>query len=1010
MSAFGSYAGEETLDFTKFGDSGVYLITGETGSGKTTIFDAVSYALYGKASGGARNKNLMLRSDFADNKARTEVTLDFEIGGKKYTVTRTMTPHTKRKTGETTFHEGVDLILPDGSAVGGSRETEAKILEIIGLDRDQFSQIVMIAQNDFLRFLQSGTKERVEILRRIFGTGHLALFQELLKERRKAAEDDAARVRGDFERNGVDPYKRDERFAEWERRLASDSAAIQNLDERIACRDRSRTELAGTIAVAEDLSKKLNELEARREALSEHASKAGYIAGIKKEHIRGETALRRVMPIAEKADQAEKSYSDACSGLEEGRAAADAAKENLERAAETLAKLPPLEASREALNDLKLDCERQSGKYSKLTALKSNRGEIANKLRALSGLAAELAAVEKTIAELPPPDGARTELERLKRESEENTRKLAELGALQTNRDAIAAKRRSLESAQSEFERLNAEYLAADGKYKLIEEQFLRNQAGILAETLKEGLPCPVCGSAEHPAPAAAADKDIGEAKLKRSREISEKAHEKREGKTSECDKLFSEIGALEERFFNDLSKYVPDLNGETASKSLDAEAERARSASAVFSDKIRSCAETLARLTETMESCAKKRDKLAPQRVALRSETDTLTERFLKDLSEFIAETDWNSSAERLESAIAETLAAADDLTVRKNEGEKTLLELAQKWADAKRGQTESEAALHKAAALVLERENRAREQEKSLGGIRQSYQLALSGNGFAGEADYAAALLTDEELAVMAKTIADYADSDKQLARDIERLETETSGKERPDLEKMISESDAIKDALAELNSRRDALKLGFENTSRVLNELRESAGKLAGAERELEAVKGLDDVANGHLNFETYAQTAYFERVLHAANQRLKVMSENRYVLRRKEEITGGRAKTGLELEVSDSYTGKKRGANSLSGGESFMASLSLALGLSDVVQQNTGGIRLDAMFIDEGFGSLDSDVLELAVRTLSDMAGGKRTIGIISHVAELRDRIDRQVRVDKTTNGSRISLAG
>jgi exonuclease SbcC len=192
-------------------------------------------------------------------------------------------------------------------------------------------------------------------------------------------------------------------------------------------------------------------------------------------------------------------------------------------------------------------------------------------------------------------------------------------------------------------------------------------------------------------------------------------------------------------------------------------------------------------------------------------------------------------------------------------------------------------------------------------------------------------------------------------------------------------------------------------------MLRELRESADKLAAAERELEAIKGLNDAANGHLNFETYAQTAYFERVLRAANQRLKVMSENRYVLRRKEDAADGRARTGLELEVADSYTGKNRGANSLSGGESFMASLSLALGLSDVVQQNAGGIRLDAMFIDEGFGSLDSDVLELAVRTLSDMAGGKRTIGIISHVAELRERIDRQIRVEKTTSGSKIRLA-
>ena len=1046
MSAFGSYKGEETLDFTKFGEGGLYLITGETGAGKTTIFDAISYALYGKASGAARGKSLTLRSDFADDRARTGVTLDFEVGGKEYTITRKITPHTNRRTGEATFTEGAELILPDNTAVDRIRDVEAKILEIIGLDRDQFAQIVMIAQNDFLRFIQSGTKERVEILRRIFGTGHLARFQDLLKEKRKEAEEIAARIRDDFKRCDADPYKRDELFAEWELRLETDSAETQNLDEQIARCDKSRTELAGTIAVAAELSKKLDELASCREASAEHDAKAEYIARIKKEHGRGETALRRVKPAADKAAESEKSYSDTCAGLNEAKAAAGAAKENLERASETLAALPPLETAREALNGLKLEYERESGKLSKLTEMKSNRGDIAKKLRSLGDLLAELAAAEKTIAELPSLSEAQAELELLKRRSEENSIKLAELAALQTNRDEIEAKRKSLESAQTEFERLNAEYLAADGKYKLAEEQFLRNQAGIIAETLKDGVPCPVCGSREHPAPAAKTDKDIGEATLKRSREQSEKAKEKRDEKVSECDGLNSEIAALTERFLDDISKYkitedrvrgarslpacpVPSsvdaeapigpmrlrrardfaLLVQTASKSLDEAVDLARSTSAHMTAKIRRDEEILAKLAETMASSTKKRDKLAPECVALKSGIDTLTERFLKDLSEFIAEADWDSSAERLDSAVKETRSLVDDLTVKKNDGERALRELSKKWDDTKRDQAESEAALHKASALVSERESREREQSESLGEARTQYELALSANGFSGEADYASALLTDEELEVMAKTAAEHADSGKQLARDIERLETETSGRERPDIEKMISDSDAMTDALAELNARRDALKLRMENTSRMLRELRESADKLTAAERELEAIKGLNDAANGHLNFETYAQTAYFERVLRAANQRLKVMSENRYVLRRKEDAADGRARTGLELEVADSYTGKNRGANSLSGGESFMASLSLALGLSDVVQQNAGGIRLDAMFIDEGFGSLDSDVLELAVRTLSDMAGGKRTIGIISHVAELRERIDRQIRVEKTTSGSKIRLA-
>jgi exonuclease SbcC len=258
------------------------------------------------------------------------------------------------------------------------------------------------------------------------------------------------------------------------------------------------------------------------------------------------------------------------------------------------------------------------------------------------------------------------------------------------------------------------------------------------------------------------------------------------------------------------------------------------------------------------------------------------------------------------------------------------------------------------------------------------------------------------------MIARIADYGKIGEQLQRDITRLESETSGKEKPDVDQLNTEANAIKTAADSLRTVRDETKLRLEQTARLLKELKKSSDALVKAEIEYATVKGLSDVANAKLDFETYAQMSYFERVLRAANVRLKLMSQNRYVLLRKKKSDDGRKSMGLELEVADSYTGKNRSANTLSGGESFMASLSLALGLSDVVAQSAGGIHLDAMFIDEGFGSLDAEVLELAIRTLSDMAGSNRIIGIISHVAELRERIDKQVCVEKTTAGSRISL--
>jgi len=259
------------------------------------------------------------------------------------------------------------------------------------------------------------------------------------------------------------------------------------------------------------------------------------------------------------------------------------------------------------------------------------------------------------------------------------------------------------------------------------------------------------------------------------------------------------------------------------------------------------------------------------------------------------------------------------------------------------------------------------------------------------------------------MTKTLTDYGKNGEQLSRDIKRLESETLDKEPPDLQKLKTEAETANSKSQELGKLREEIKSRLNITEAKLKELRAAAVNFEEADKSYAAVKQLSDTANGKLDFETYAQMAYFERVLSAANRRLKAMSQNRYTLLRKAQSSDGRIKTGLEIEALDAYTGKTRSANSLSGGESFMASLSLALGLSDIVHQSSGGIYLDAMFIDEGFGSLDTETLDIAIKTLSQMAGTDRIIGIISHVSELRERVDRQIRIEKTPGGSRIRMS-
>lgn len=857
MSAFGSYADVQTIDFTRFGPAGLYLITGDTGAGKTTIFDAISFALYGRASGDGRGDYNMLRSDFTDSRARTGVELEFASGGKHYNIKRSI-----RSTGQ-----DVCLTLPDGTALSGDRNTKPKIAEIIGLDREQFAQIVMIAQNDFLRFLQSNTDERLKILRRIFGTEALRQFQERLKTLVRSEHDKRALLLHDFERYGVDVYKRDEVFREWEAQLKADRVELADADKQIRALDKKKQSLAAELAVAEDLGNKFTGLETCRAELKNREARNDEIEGYKARITRGETSLYKVKPAAEEARKAAGSYA--------------AAQESLAKAIEQ---------------------------------------EIA--------AAAELEAADKVVSALPPLAGKQEAYHELVREWEAAAEKLQRLKALKAHRDEIITKLSGLSAKQSEFNALNLRYAEASNNLAALEDAFLRNQAGILASGLTEGTPCPVCGSEVHPAPASAPGTGVTEEMLKSAKENTDKTQEKRARKSTECG--------------------------------------------------------------------------------AAKAEIDTLTNRYMSDIKPFAPSAAWDDPESDPAGLLAETQAVVSGLAARRETDAGELTRLTEKWASASTRQAKAGTQLKSSQTLTAERGENEKKQRLAKEAALDAYTAALAEHGFPDEAAFKAALVTEDELASLKKQVLDYEKKGEQLTRDISRLEAETAGRELPNLDNLRGESESVHAESKTLNDTRDIINSRLSRIETGLAELRQAAAGFDRAERSYATVKQMADTANGRVDFETYAQMAYFERVIKAANLRLNLMSQNRYTLLRKLGIEDGRRRSGLELEVLDAYTGKARSASSLSGGESFMASLSLALGLSDIVQQSAGGVRLDTMFIDEGFGSLDNEVLDFAIRTLSEMAGEHRTIGIISHVTELRERIDRQIEVLKTTSGSKIKL--
>lgn len=998
MSAFGSYADTQVIDFTELGVNGLYLITGETGSGKTTVFDAISFALYGKASVSGRDEYQMLRSDFASDKAKTFVELEFICGESRYKIKRSIKKNT----------QDVELLMPDGISISRRKEVDNKVIEVIGLDREQFAQIVMIAQNDFLRFLQSGTDDRLKILRRIFGTDIFKTFQERLKSLVKIQSDERNFIIHDFERYEVDIYRRNEKFEQWKQQILTDTDEVADLDIKIKELDNKKQKLAAELAIARDLDKKFSQLTQLNMQLVEHTILADEIIKLSKRTDAAEIALRKIKPFADDKSKAISEHVTAINNLSKAKEMLNTAVKQLETATKTISELPSLEDKQNLLNEIIKKWEIASEQQKKLKILDSNQKKIIQKQSELHTIKNQLESANKKISALPLIDEKSKALEDLNKLLSDETIRLDKLTALQSDSITIDGKQKELAFAQADFESLHLKFDEADAKCRDIEEMFLRSQAGIIATSLISGKPCPVCGSKVHPEPATLSDSNLSEAKLKKERDSRELLRIARDKKSSDCGKLKAELELLIKQFRENLLYNIPDANIETANSILSETTARSTKKVEELNKEKLVLKDLVTELKASKTRYESIRDSLSPKCTSLESEIQTLTTLFLRDLSEFVSEPDWLNSKTMLYNILSKCQTEVSNIKTKKEKSEIEFTLLKKLWEEETQKKVNAEKSYASAITLTNERD----EFEKNLYAVKisktTSFELALKEYNFDSEETYISALLTEAELMQNKKRISDYERQGEQLTRDIERINIETKNKIKPDIEKLNSDAEFVNDESHNASKKRDSVKIQLENTNTSLKWLTTRAADFEKVEKKYAALKQLTDTANGRLDFETYAQMAYFERVLKAANLRLKMMSQNRYTLIRKEDVSDGRKRTGLEIEVLDSYTGKARSANSLSGGESFMASLSLALGLSDVVRQNVGGIHLDAMFIDEGFGSLDSEILELAVRTLSDMADIGRIIGIISHVPELRERIDKQIQVEKTSSGSKIKI--
>ena len=918
MSAFGSYAGKNVIDFTGQ-QQGIFLITGDTGAGKTTIFDAITYALYNQTSGGERNGNMM-RSQYAQPETETYVELEFLYRGQTYRVRRNpdykITKTLKNgKIREQKVPHSVELTLPDGTVFPEKKNaTDAKIIEILGLTADQFSQIVMIAQGDFLKLLYTKSDERKMIFSKLFRTDIYWKIQENL--RRKSME-------------------MDERIQENDRAFEQEKSRIILLPE---------SEELPLDELVERLRERL------KDALKEQNLRRANVEELNKKITKYEE-INKLFVSLEKIRQTGKE-------LEARQAESKERRQQIENALkadkvlvaeqQNLRQQQEVEQSAQAIAKM---TETLTNNQEMFETLKTQLQEVeAEQKREAADIQKKMLALEQSFPSYEALQNARSEEQQAKKVwedlgkiSEESFhKKKAGIAAL---KEQQKRQEQVVEQTKKNWEQTSLSASESAKHYEHMYEAFLKEQAGILAENLSAGCPCPVCGSTVHPDPAKLSDHAVTELEVEQAKKTRAAAEEKR-----------------------DLAYAA--FEAEKTEKQKLAQAVEKEEADFVLAQTI-----------------AKQQRKEAEQNyVSLQKTAEQIREKLVyPSLAE----------AKKQYAAMQKALEAAEQEIAKKRQKVSELAEAMNTLKGQKLAEEENQKTAKKLAVKT-----------------EKEYAKLLEKSGFVSEETYHLAILPERSRSKLEREEKEYESQCLRQQSEQKLLEKQVSGKTYTDTTELNEQLKAEKQALKEAEKTYMELHTAYENDRSVLQNCAVYLEKGKKLESEDQVIKSLSKTANGRLSgsakidFETYIQRQYFKQIIHEANKRLLTMSNHQFILKLKEEAnTGRKTNEGLDLSVYSLVTDSERDVKTLSGGESFLAALAMALGLSDIVERSAGAIHPDMMFIDEGFGSLDAQSRQQAIEVLGELAGDSRMVGIISHVTELKEQIDRKLVVSRTDKGSR-----
>ncbi|MBS5933860.1 MAG: SMC family ATPase [Clostridiales bacterium] len=1026
IEAWGPYKEKVVVDFTKFNQGSLFLITGPTGAGKTTVFDAISFALYGDVSGKTREKG-SLRSDFATAGEDTYVELLFEHKGKRYRVYRAPKYERPKKRGEgtTVSQEIAELYIEDQTPIVVITEVNRKIEEILGMTYLQFKQISMIAQGEFLELLVASSKDRVEILRNIFKTNQYEKLQRALTDKslRLQRELTEQNNRLDEIMNTIECNREDEEDALGQLLVAPPyhyDRILTLLKEGMTDTKKQETLLEASIkeyeqaekAYTENIAKgeKVNENHLRLAKLEEELqqlTKQKEVFVTKKQRLNQALQAMNVDSFYKIYEGSVVRYNTAKSKWEQIKLELETATPTYEARKKEFEQVETLEKSLLESQMKQKQIESYRPLVLELNTLQEkvvlSEQQIKEILSKQENLKSKQEQVENSLKKSKDEYGSYENLEVLIEQNKSNKERLqiqfAKFKELQAKKDALDAAILNKDMKIPEYKKAEQESLEAKRIYEEKEAQYRSALIGIVARELEEGKPCPVCGSTSHPMKATVADNAPNEKELEEYKKIADQ-------KASAYQEWYSLLAALSEKVSTlqaDFDRICQD-NGIASEQILELNEKLQQNQVTLEEEAITyhknqkrklELAESISSLEKLMKEQEDISGKLINQYILVVQENKQYKEQV--EQKKALLPTDYESSRQ-----ISEAL---EQIAFEVKQKKLQIQKIREAYDTAK---TKYERLL----ALRCEREEEMRMVHAQGKVEKEELETALQKFGFTSIEAYKEASMLESDRTALDDEIRTYIETCNEKDAKKKTLQ-ETLGQESViDVDKLKEECKALTMQKEKVIEEKQAFHTKQTVNEKAYKSMKEKLAKRSSLEEEYGIVKQLDNITKGNnpdrLVFEQYVLASYFEDILNAANLRLLIMTNSRYELLRSTGVSDARKKDSLDIEVLDHYTGKKRSVKSLSGGESFKAALSLALGMSDIIQSYAGGIEIDTLFIDEGFGTLDVESLEQALETLSKLTEKNRLIGIISHVNELKERINNQIVVERGKQGSTLEM--